>query len=171
LEKKVILGLFVYKVTLRIKACITSFFGKVLLAMIFIYSGCHFSASRPEASTRRFLRLEMQLSAFGVEADHFPNADAYIDFLKDSSKIKMSCYNPKHKDSSYSLTTAEIGQTREMLEKTDFSKLRNEYPAATVDMPTCRIKIFTDKDSISIIDHGAVADRPLPGLYEIVFKL
>jgi hypothetical protein len=52
--------------------------------------------------------VAFHLSAFGVESDNFPSIDAYINFDKYSSSCHKWFYNPKYKDSNYSLTKDEI---------------------------------------------------------------
>ena len=45
------------------------------------------------------LKIEMHLSAFGVESDNFPSIDVLIDFTNGHSKCVKTFYNPANKDS------------------------------------------------------------------------
>jgi len=50
----------------------------------------------------------MFLNAFGVESTGFPNIQASVDFKTNSSICKVSYYDPKFKESTYSLSRKEI---------------------------------------------------------------
>ena len=63
------------------------------------------------------LKLEMNLSAFGVEADDFPSIRVFIDFAKDSSFCSTSYYNPSYKGREYKLSMEEIKKIHDLLNK------------------------------------------------------
>lgn len=54
------------------------------------------------------IKIEMSLSAFGVESDDFPSINAIIDFTKDTSICTKSYYNPDYKGSTYSLSKSDL---------------------------------------------------------------
>lgn len=50
--------------------------------------------SEKDSSTDKIIKIEMRLSAFGVESDDFPSIDAFINFPKDSSHCVKSFHLP-----------------------------------------------------------------------------
>lgn len=122
------------------------------------------------SSTSRVQRIEMHLSAFGVESDNFPFIDVYIDFSADSSHCKKWYYNPKYKDSVYSLSKAEMLIIASLLEKTDLSKLKKEYSVSKTDQPSSKTTIYFNNNTLQFNDYGLAADYPLPQLYKLVYK-
>jgi len=73
------------------------------------------------------VKIEMHLSAFGVESDNFPSIDAVIDFGKDTSVCVKSFYDPAFKGSTYALTKSEMNSILKMLKIEDLEKLKKEY--------------------------------------------
>jgi hypothetical protein len=116
-------------------------------------------------------KIEMHLSAFGVESDDFASIEAYVDFTNDSSSCTKSYYNPAFTGSIYKLSHDEIGKVLELLQNSDFSKLKKEYSASKTDQPTSTLIIYMDKRNYTIRDYGLEGDYPLPDLYKIVYKL
>jgi len=112
----------------------------------------------------------MHLSAFGVESDHFPSIDAYIDFSADSSYCRKWYYDPKYKDSVYRLSKAEMLIIASLIEKSDLSKLKKEYAVGKTDQPTSKTTIHFNNKTLYCNDYGLEADYPLPELYKIVYK-
>jgi hypothetical protein len=53
-------------------------------------------------------KVEMHLSAFGVESDDYPSIDVIIDFTQDTSYCSKWFYNPSHKPSTYKLSIDEM---------------------------------------------------------------
>ena len=117
------------------------------------------------------LRVEMNLSAFGVESDNFPSVLAEIDFVKDSSYCRKTFYDPISHDFEYSLTTAEIETIKQMLQSSDLKKLRGTYTVALTDQPTSKMVIYTEQGKFEISDYGLKGDNPLPEIYKMVYKL
>jgi hypothetical protein len=115
-------------------------------------------------------RLEMNLSAFGVEADDFPSIEAHIDFLNDSSRCEKTYYNPAYKPSTYRLTSTEIKNALQLLRVTDFNKLKTEYSVSKTDQPTSTTTIYFGQKKVIIKDYGLEGDYPLRELYKIVYK-
>ena len=122
------------------------------------------------SSTGRVQRIEMHLSAFGVELDNFPSIDVFVDFTADSSHCKKWFYNPKYKDSVYSLSKAEMLIIASLIEKTDLSKLKKEYTVSKTDQPTSKTTIYFNNKTLQFNDYGLAADYPLPQLYKLVYK-
>jgi hypothetical protein len=92
----------------------------IYLIIIILFSFCSCTNSQNKIVKERhtpesILKIEMQLSAFGVESDSFPSIDAVIDFVIDSSNCKKSFYNPAIKGSVYSLDTNEIKNILKLL--------------------------------------------------------
>src|ERR1043166_8131599 len=69
------------------------------------------------------VRIEMNLSAFGVESDDFPSINVLIDFTHDTSSCVKYFYNPAYKGSTYSLTKNEIIEVKKLLKISDLEKL------------------------------------------------
>ena len=122
------------------------------------------------APTSKVQRMEMHLSAFGVESDRFPTIDVYIDFSADSSYCRKSYYDPKYKDSVYRLTKAEMLIISSLIEKSDLSKLKKEYSVGKTDQPSSKTIIYFSNNTLQFNDYGLQADYPLPELYKIVYK-
>jgi hypothetical protein len=112
----------------------------------------------------------MQLSAVGVESDHFPSIDVFIDFSADSSYCRKWYYDPKYKDSVYRLSKAEMLIIASLIEKSDLSKLKKEYAVGKTDQPTSKTTIHFSNKTLFFNDYGLEADYPLPELYKIVYK-
>jgi hypothetical protein len=83
----------------------------VYLSIILTFSFCNsyrnnFSAR--QTSVESVLKVEMNLSAFGVESDGFPSIKATLDFEKQYGICKVSYDDPKFKDTTYSFTHVEL---------------------------------------------------------------
>ncbi len=116
------------------------------------------------------LKIEMKLSAFGVESDDFPSIDALIDFSKDTSICVKSFYNPAKKGSTYSLSKTEIQSILKLLNISDIKKLKKEYKVVIVDQPSSKTIIYTNRGQYTISDYGLEGEDPLKALYKIVYK-
>ncbi|MCW4469187.1 hypothetical protein OGH69_09440 [Flavobacterium sp. MFBS3-15] len=116
-------------------------------------------------------KVEMHLSAFGVESDRWPNIDVAVDFKENTSRCKVSYYHPDYKPFQYKLTKDEIAKVLLLLEKADLKKLKKEYTVTISDQPSSTIKIHTSSGEVfTIKDYGLKGDAPLPELYRIVYK-
>jgi hypothetical protein len=124
-----------------------------------------------QKSTDTITRVEMNLSAFGVESDDFPSIDVLIDFTNDSSICKKSYYNPAFKPSTYKLSNSELKNVLQLLQASDLGKLKTDYKVARTDQPTSTTKIYTTQKTYVIKDYGLEGDYPLKELYRIVYKL
>jgi hypothetical protein len=120
--------------------------------------------------TETIVKIEMNLSAFGVESDDFPSIEAVIDFSKDTSVCVKSYYNPANKGSSYSLTKKEMTEIYDLLKISDVKKLKPEYKVLPTDQPNSTTTIYTNKSKYVIKDYGLEGDYPLKELYKIVYK-
>jgi len=146
----------------------------ILSLIIFVTFG--FCRSSQDKTTRQtftdtITRVEMNLSAFGVESDDFPSIDALIDFSNDSSICKKSYYNPAFNPSTYKLSKTELKNVLQLLQASDLDKLKTDYKVARTDQPTSTTKIYTTQKTYVIKDYGLEGDYPLKELYKIVYKL
>jgi hypothetical protein len=123
-----------------------------------------------ENSSDTILKIEMNLSTFGVESDDFPCIDAKIDFIKDTSICVKYFYNPVNKGATYSLTKSEMNSILRLLKIADIEKLKKEYKVNKTDQLSSRTKIYTTKKIFVIDDYGLEGDYPLEDLYKIVYK-
>jgi len=83
--------------------------------------------------TDSIVRIEMHLSAFGVESDYYPTITALIDFNQDTCLCKRSYYNPQYKDSYYVLSSEEIQKTGKLLDIKDLEKIKKDYTTQLSD--------------------------------------
>ena len=145
-----------------------------LLFFVFAFSliFCfQYKAFGEKVLTPKIVKIEMHLSAFGVESDSFPSISVYIDFVKDSNICEKSYYDPKIKSSVYKLSNGDVAKFFKLLNETDWNTFKTEYSVSLSDQPTSTIKIYTTNNSFSIKDYGLKADYPLTELYKIVYKL
>jgi hypothetical protein len=117
------------------------------------------------------LKIEMHLSAYGVESDNFPSIEAFVDFTKGSSNCVKSYYNPAFKGSSYKLSNDEINKVLLLLQSSDLYKLKKEYKVNKTDQPTSTLTIYTNQQIFTIKDYGLEGDYPLQNLYKTIYKL
>ena len=117
------------------------------------------------------LKLEMHLSAFGVESDDAPNIDATIDFASDSGKCYKLFYDPKYKPSTYYLDTAQIHHILSLLRHTDLSKMKIDYSSNRSDQPSSTLIIYTNLQTYKVHDYGLHGDALLQELYKIVYNI
>lgn len=125
---------------------------------------------RSTVSPEEIVKIEMNLSAFGVESDFVPSIDAVIDFSKDTSICVKTYYNPAYKGSSYALNESEITEILGLLKITDLKKLKMEYRVPMSDLPTSKTVIYTTKSKYTILDYGLEGEEPLKKLYKVVYK-
>ena len=116
------------------------------------------------------LKVEMHLSAFGVESDDFPSIDVVIDFVADTNRCYMSYYNPAHKDSVYRLTKEQMHDVASLLDHSDLDQLKPEYSIDRTDQPSSTTIITTNRMKYHIEDYGLVGEYPLRQLYRIVYR-
>ncbi|MEO6883030.1 MAG: hypothetical protein ABI199_03290 [Bacteroidia bacterium] len=120
--------------------------------------------------TDSIVKIEMNLSAFGVESDSYPSIHVLLDFIHDSSICVKSYYNPSIKGSTYSLTKNEMLSILKLLKIEDIVKLKKEYTVNLSDQPKSITKIYTTKKIFTITDYGLEGEYPLQELYKIVYK-
>lgn len=118
----------------------------------------------------RIVRIEMHLSAFGVESDDFPSIDAWLDFSQDTSLCVKSFYNPAYPGSTYSLTEAEMDAILALLRLEDLERLQPAYQVDRSDQPRSTTNIFTTTKVFTIDDYGLVGEGPLKALYRMVYR-
>lgn len=143
-----------------------------LLTAVLLFSFCsstNDTAIRP-ILTDSITRIEMHLSAFGVESDDFPSIDCFIDFTGDSSKCDKWFYNPAHKSSTYKLSNLAIAEVLKLLHSSDLENLKTEYRVSKTDQPTSITTIYAGQRKFTIKDYGLEGEYPLQDLYKIVYK-
>jgi len=145
------------------------------LIVVFILSICVYNFSCKNVQKQNLKnsisKIEMYLSAYGVESDDFPSIDVYIDFANHSSNCKKWYFDPARKGSNYTLSNQEMKKIPSILKVSDLEKLKKEYTNRKSDQPTSTITIYTEHGNFVIKDYGLVGDHPLPELYSIVYKL
>lgn len=120
--------------------------------------------------TDSILKIEMGLSALGVESDDAPNINVIIDFIADTSRCEKSFYNPAHKSSIYSLRKDEMHLILELLQIPVLEKIKKKYTSDLSDQPSSITKIYTTKKVYIIDDYALQGDYPLQKIYSIVYK-
>jgi hypothetical protein len=128
------------------------------------------TASNNNAPADAISKIEMNLSAFGVESDNFPSIEVFVDFAKDSSHCMKTFYNPANQGSTYSLTKNEMKDLLKLLKVADLEKLKKEYRTNNSDQPSSKTVIYTSKTKFIIDDYGLEGEYPLQELYKIVYK-
>jgi hypothetical protein len=152
-------------------------FKSISLALLFI--SCFLCCQTPQNNNsinsqkdRAITKLEMHLSAFGVESDNFPSIDATIDFVTQKTTCHRWYYNPAFKDSTYALSPQAMDTLYHLLASTDFAKLKGLYETPMTDQPTSTtIIIRPNKDTVTIKDYGLIGEYPLQKMYKIVYRL
>jgi hypothetical protein len=140
----------------------------ILLTLGYCFGG--YLSNHKSNSGDKILKIEMQLSALGVESDDFPSIDVIIDFSKNASNCEKWFYNPANKGSTYSLSKNEMQSILELLKISDLEKLKKEYKVKSTDQPSSKLIIYTTKTKFVIDDYGLQGESPLQELYKIVYK-
>lgn len=122
------------------------------------------------ATADHLVRIEMHLSAFGVESDNFPSIHAELDFSADTSLCVKSFYNPAYPGSTYRLTEAEMDAILALLRLEDLERLQPAYHVDWPDQPRSTTTIYTTTKVFTIEDYGLKGDAPLKDLYRIVYR-
>jgi hypothetical protein len=146
----------------------------ILVIMIFAFIHCSNSQDRAvnnKPLATAFTKMEMHLSAYGVESDNFPSIDISIDFVNNSSSCRKWFYNPAFKDSVYSFSKNVTDNILQILRRTDWGKIKKEYTTQASDQPASTITIYTEANKFTIKDYGLKGDAPLQELYKIGYKL
>ena len=143
-----------------------------ILILLLAITACdrHSGSSKESEVIDTITKIEMNLSAYGVESDDFPSIRATIDFLNDSSICIRTFYNPSYADSIYKLSESEMKQIVKLLRFSDIRNLKKEYTVAKTDQPRSITTIITNTGEFTIDDYGLVGEYPLQELYEIVYK-
>jgi hypothetical protein len=145
----------------------------LLSGIIFGLFGCsHGQKVTPaqDDSTDQIVKIEMHLSAFGVESDDFPSIDAVIDFVHDTSVCVKSYYHPDKQGATYALTKSEMDSILKLLRRDDLEKLKPAYEVEWSDQPRSTTEIYTTKKVYRIDDYGLKGEDPLKALYRIVYQ-
>jgi hypothetical protein len=134
--------------------------------------GCKSQAQKDDVTnTDSILKIELNLSAFGVESDDFPFIDVAIDFVKRTSECKKWYYNPSKKETSYSLNKSEMDRLLKILQNIDLEKFKKDYKVNKTDQPNSKMTIYTEEKTFTINDYGLESDSTLEEIYNIVYKL
>jgi len=144
-----------------------------LFIMTILFIGCNSSAQNDiiDKNIDSVVKIEMNLSAFGVESDDFPSIYAVINLVNRTSECKKSYYAPSKQNKTYILSINEINKIIEILQNTDLEKFRNEYKVNKTDQPRSIMTIYTKKRKYIIDDYGLESDTTLIKIYNIVYKL
>ena len=143
-----------------------------ILILLLAITACDRHSQSQEVTDERgtITKIEMNLSAFGVESDDFPSIHATIDMLNDSSMCIKTFYNPSYPDSIYKLSELEMDQIVKLLRLSDIRNLKKEYTIGKTDQPRSITTIITNTEKFTIDDYGLVGEYPLQELYGIVYK-
>lgn len=147
-------------------AMIKRLFGCVVGMFLLAFS-C--KGQTPFVEEEKIVKLELHLSAFGVEADDYPSIDATIDLVKDTGSCVRSFYNPAYKGSTYSLPKETITKIHRLLRIIDIQKLKTAYKVSISDQPSSKTIIYTTIRKYEIDDYGLKAESPLQELYRLVY--
>ena len=79
------------------------FFFLILFSLSFCTSSQN-NVSKLNPVNNIITKIDMNLSAFGVESDGFPSIEIHLDFQNDTNICIKSFYNPAYKDSTYRLS-------------------------------------------------------------------
>jgi len=115
-------------------------------------------------------KIEMNLSAFGVESDRVPNIRAIVDLKSDTSYCDVSYYDPKFRAFTYRLTKGDMDSIRNLIARGDIRKLKKGYTVSKTDMPSSTTIFYLANDTVKISDYGLEGPFPLQELYRLVYK-
>jgi len=116
-------------------------------------------------------KIEMKLSAFGVEVDGFPNINVILDLKNDTSYCDVSYYDPKFPAKICRLKKGEIDRIRYLISQYDLRKLKSKYTVLKTDQPTSTAIFYLTNETIKVTDYGLKGQSPLSELYELVYNL
>ncbi len=142
----------------------------LIRTILLIFTTLYSCVQSEKAATEVLEKIEMDLSAFGVETEGYPSIDANMDFLKDTSYCVKSYYNPAFKGSTYALSKTEMTEVLNLLKISTLKQLKSDYTVQKTDQPSSKIVIYTNKSIYKITDYGLEGESPLPELYKIVYK-
>lgn len=147
-----------------------------IILLILLSSFCYCSTpgtnnDKEHYNKPRLLKLDMFLSAFGVESGGFPTIDASIDFIADTSRCEVTYYEPWLTPKQYSFSKQQVDTIRLLLANPGLKKLKKGYSEGPTDQPTSTTTIYTTQDTLSIKDYGLQAGYPMTELYRIVYDL
>lgn len=120
--------------------------------------------------TDSIIKIEMHLSAMGVESDDFPNINVTVDFQKDSNRCHKWYFHPDKAASTYVLSKEEMQSILKLLKISDLEKLKEKYTVNMTDQATSTTTIYTTKTKFVIKDYGLRGEYPLQPLYKIVYR-
>lgn len=145
-----------------ITACLVSFINTALSQSV---------SEKDTITADSVIRIDMNLSSFGVESDLFPSIEVDIDFDKDFSRCKKSFSNPNIKGSTYTLTKKQMQDVLNLLKISELEKLKGSYSVNRSDQPRSTTVIYTRHKKYVIDDYGLKGAGPLQQLYQIVYRI
>jgi hypothetical protein len=119
---------------------------------------------------RLVTRLEVELSAYGVESENYPSIKVVVDFLMDTSLCIKSYYNPSINGSFYRLSRADIRTIKRLLEDPEFKDLKHNYANKKTDQPVATTTVYKGQDKFVISDYGLEGTNLLKDLYGVIFR-
>jgi hypothetical protein len=140
----------------------------IVFVILFLFAFTDKTNSISKTKNFKLLKLEMSISAFGVENDSFPTIDMKIDFNSYKNNCVKSYYNPDIKSTTFSITRDEILHIEKLLTRENLNKLKNNYKTSTIDQPNATIIIYTNFKTYIVNDYGLLAEFPISKLYDIV---
>lgn len=161
---------YIYKVISNLNLPIMKRYCIIILGILFSINIKSQSDDTNYCEIDSIIRIEMHLSAFGVESDFFPSIDVLIDFKTGSSYCKRSYYNPKYKMSSYTLSKEEMQKIQSLLNIKRLGQLKANYTRQVIDQPKSVARIYTTKKEFIFSDYGLIGTFPLSELYKVVYK-
>ena len=144
----------------------------ILLILVLNFCSRSFGQSKPVRHVADSVaRIEMHLSAFGVEADSFPTIAIVIDFVNGYSKCVKSYFDPDIKPSFDTFSVEDRRKIALLFKNFDLTNLKAEYTVSRIDQPTSTTIIYIGAQKFVIKDYGLVGPYPLRELYKIAYKL
>lgn len=140
-------------------------------SLVLLVFNCKMKAIK-QVNSEDVSRIEMRLSAFGVESDGFPSINAKMDLKNDTSYCEVSYYDPKFSGVIYRLSKADLDSVRYLVTHTDLRSLKKEYRGSAPDQPASTTIFYIGDDSIKVLDYDRT-ERVLllDELYRLVYKL
>ena len=153
------------------------------LSLSFVFISCSHNSNSttnentPAQNTHKPANLtiskaELTLSAFAHGTDNYSEIYVYIDFEKDSSYCHKHCYNPAlaYKAFTYTLTPSQIKNVLALLKMVNLQETDVYYEKQVPYLPTSTTVVYTNKGKFTINDYGLIANKPLPQIYNMVYK-
>ncbi len=126
------------------------------------------------AGNDTIVKLEMHLSAMGVESEGFPNVDVVIDLKADTGNGSKWYFEPFFQPEKYSFSKADIKKVLGMIDTADLDRIKRERVTTrrtATDQPTATTIItYTSGRKLVLDDYGMVCTGPMRDIYLLVFR-